>query len=78
MMLTGSLDQLAHLSASSPLVFVHIGDLLQLEFGVEDLVPLLSAVLAGRCGIATVCGESESQDSLRIVAGVTRADGHHA
>ena len=77
-MLTGSFDQLAHLSAASPLVLVHVGDLLQLELGVKDLVPLLLVVLAGCCGIATVCGESESQDSLRIVTGVTRADGHHA
>ena len=56
-MLTGSLDQLTHLGAPSPLVLVHIGDLLQFEFGVEDLVPLLGAVLSGCCGIATtVCG----------------------
>ena len=52
-MLTGSLDQLTHLGAPSPLVLVHIGDLLQFEFGIEDLVPLLGAVLSGCCGIAT-------------------------
>ena len=49
MMLTGSLDQLTHLSASSPLVLVHIGDLLQLELGVEDLVPLLVAAALPQC-----------------------------
>ena len=55
-MLTGLLDELAHLGAPSPLVLLHVGNLLQLHFSAEDYVPLLSSIFLSRSGVSTMSG----------------------
>ena len=55
-MFTGFADQLPHVPALAPLTLLHVGQLMQLELGVDDDILLMSPELSGGSGVAAVTG----------------------